>query len=302
MIYPHQQDLLERLDADAPDIVYYVSKPEASDYPIAILCTGSSSKDDIRSVIHFHRYFLQECMDLHVGVLTVELWGVDGSTIHMQEYRNNYTRSQRLKDHIAVIELLKSNPPLGWNGKLIFLGVSEGGPLVTTLTARYNDIALATVNWCGAGDWSWREELWAFMIDMRSKFPCWVKILDHLPPWMPLSLNFPQNKRDYDKCMEQTLLNPCVELEFMGMTHKYHADALQYPLPDYEKIKTPFLVVAGGQDSIIPSCDAFVLKAETVGVPLTYVRIDDMDHCIRLRPEIIQDSFRWLREQVNRQC
>ncbi len=42
------------------DIVYYHSVPNDIDsYPIAILCTGSSSRDTVSSIIHFHRYFLQ---------------------------------------------------------------------------------------------------------------------------------------------------------------------------------------------------------------------------------------------------
>lgn len=68
-------------------------------------------------------------MDLDVGVLTVEQQGVDGKKINAHEFMENYTRSHRLSDHRTVIEHLKKNPPKGWNGKLIFLGVSEGGPL-----------------------------------------------------------------------------------------------------------------------------------------------------------------------------
>ena len=53
-----------------------------------------------------------------------------------------------------VINHLLKDPPKGWSGKFIFVGVSEGGPLVTALTAEYADITLATINWSGAGDWN----------------------------------------------------------------------------------------------------------------------------------------------------
>jgi len=105
-----------RLNAQEPPIIYYFSRPKAEEYPIALLCTGSSSEDSISSVIHFHRYFLQEFMDMGVGVITVEQWGVDGNSIHSQEFMEHYTRSQRLNDHIEVVEAIIAHPPAGWNG------------------------------------------------------------------------------------------------------------------------------------------------------------------------------------------
>ena len=54
---------------------------------------------------------------------------------------------------------------------LFFLGGSEGGPIVTTLTTEYPDITIATINWSGAGDWSWRDELWAFIEGMKNEIP-----------------------------------------------------------------------------------------------------------------------------------
>ena len=280
--------------AGAPDIVYYLSKPKVESYPIAILCTGSTNRNTIGSVIHFHRYLLQEFMDLNVGVVTVEQWGVDGSTVQVEESMHHYTWSQRLQDHIGVIKKLIGNRPAGWNGKLIFLGASEGGPLITALTIRYSDITLATVNWVGAGDWSWREQLWTFIKNMKKNAPWWVKVWDWMPRWMPFSSEIPKNRQEYDACMDVTMVNPCADKEFLGMTYLYHADALQWPLVEYDKIKTPYLVVAGAQDSIIDSCDAFVCKMRQAGADITYMRIEDMDHYVRNRPDIVTQSFTWL--------
>jgi pimeloyl-ACP methyl ester carboxylesterase len=278
---------VSRYEAAAPDIIYYMSMPKAESYPIAILCGGSSNRNTIGSIIHFHRYLLQEFMDLNVGVVTVEQWGVDGATVQIEEFMHHYTRSQRLQDHIVVIEKLIGNRPLGWNGKLIFLGASEGGPLITALTIRYPDITLATVNWVGAGDWNWREELWVFVQNMRKNAAWWLKLWDLVPQWMPFALNIPKDRLEYDLRMDETVLHPCVDKEFLGMTYLYHADALQWPMVEYEKIKTPYLVVAGAQDSIIDSCDAFVCKAQDAGADITYMRIADMDHYIRNRPDIV---------------
>lgn len=290
-----------RRGVDSPDIVYYFSKPSQSTFPIALLVGGSSSENDIISIIHFHRYFLKEFLDLGVAVITVEQQGVDGRHINTDEFMEHYTKSNRLNDHRTVIEYLKNYPPLGWNGQLIFLGVSEGGPIVTTLTTEYSTDLIATINWSGAGDYCWSDQLWVFMEDMQKNTPWYIKLRGKLPSWIPYSLNFdfPTSRKDYDNLMIETVKNPTARLKIAGMTYKYHADALTaYPKPEYDKIKTPFLVVAGVKDSIIHSSDAFVLQAKAAGAPITYMRISDMDHYIRKKEDVITDSFKWLDKQL----
>lgn len=290
--------MVKRPDINAPNIVCYLSVPKKDNFPIAILCGGSSSKNNVNSIIHFHRYLLQEFLDLETAVLTVEQWGVDGNKVDTQEFFKHYTRSQRLCDHKSVIEHLKSNPPIGWNGKFIFLGASEGGPIVTTLTTEYSDITLATINWCGAGDWSWSDELWAFIEGMRKEAPWWLLLWDFIPQWVPFSLGIPKIKQEYDALMGGVLKLPYWDKEFMGMSYKYHADALTYPVVDYHKICTPFLVVAGAKDTIVHSCDAFVEKAKSSGANITYLRVPYMDHYIRNHPDVIAQSFEWLRTNL----
>lgn len=46
------------------------------------------------------------------------------------------------------------------------------------------------------------------------------------------------------------------------------------------------------------SSDAFVEKAKSLGVNVTYLRIEDMDHYVRKRPDIINQSFEWLKNQI----
>jgi len=287
------------------ELIYYLSKPQRQSFPIAILCGGSSSKNDICSIIHFHRYFLKEFLDLGSAVLTIEQQGVDGDVIHVDEFMEHYTRSARLMDHKQVIEYITSNSPKGWNGKFILLGASEGGPLVTSLTISYSEKILATINWSGAGDWSWRDELWFFIKDLERNIPWYfkwyLKMRMILPKWMSSSVDFyvPHSREEYDGVMDEAIQDPVTSKEFMGMTYKYHADALKkYPKHEYDKLKTPFLVVAGTQDSIIQSCDLFVQKAKNSGASITYMRIQDMDHYIRHRPEVIEQSFKWLKEYL----
>jgi acetyl esterase/lipase len=114
-----------------------------------------------------------------------------------------------------------------------------------------------------------------------------------------LDLYLPKSRKDHDQAMDETIKNPSAHLKLAGMTYKYHHDALiVYPKPAYEKIKTPYLVVAGVKDSIIDSSDAFVRKAKEVGAPITYMRISDMDHYVRKKEDVINDSFAWLKKQL----
>ncbi|MGI4851134.1 MAG: alpha/beta hydrolase family protein [Janthinobacterium lividum] len=286
--------LAKRTETKAPNIIFYLTKPKVSTYPIAIICGGSTSFDDVESIIHFHRYFLKEFLDLSIAVVSVEQWGIDGDHIDKKEFLHHYTRTQRLKDHRDVIEHLKEHPPLGWNKKLIFLGVSEGGPLVTSLTGEYSDITLAAINWCGAGNWPWREELWIFLQKLVGENPQKCAHLEEVEECFSCDQKI-ISREFYDHRMNETIQNPTSDLFFGGMTYLYHADAQSYFDPDYQRLKTPFLVVTGIQDTIIGSSDDFVKKAKQAGVPITYYRIADMDHYIRKRPGIIQASFKWLK-------
>ncbi|MBA2728562.1 MAG: hypothetical protein H0U49_10375, partial [Parachlamydiaceae bacterium] len=78
----------------------------------------------------------------------------------------------------------------------------------------------------------------------------------------------------------------------------YHADAFLKPAVNYSKIRSPFLVVKGTADSDIESCDQFVQKAMEAGAPITYFRIEGMDHWFRKRTDIIDQSFCWLQQQL----
>ncbi|MFA3778413.1 hypothetical protein [Yersinia sp. 1652 StPb PI] len=76
------------------------------------------------------------------------------------------------------------------------------------------------------------------------------------------------------------------------------ADALTYPGPDYKNRQGKLLMVTGVKDTLIQSNDDFYKKAKQAGVDVTYWRIEDMDHYIRNRPELIKRSFEWLKQQL----
>lgn len=297
-IPPSSRFTVKREGKDAPEIVYYLTKSQAKPYAIAILCEGSSMKEELSSVIHFHRYFLKEFSQLGVGVMTLEQWGIDGNAINNDEFWQHYTRTQRLKDHQTVINHLMNQPPEGWNGKFVFLGVSEGGPLVTDLTILYPEKTRATINWVGAGDWTWQEELWAFLQALLKED---VECKDHQTKVSKCNICFKDalSRKDYDARVEAIQRDPTTDKDFFGMTYLYLADVFQKPPYDYKKIRPPFLVVSGALDSHAQSSDDFVKKALSAGAPVTYHLIEDMGHRIRLRPDVIEKSFEWLREKLS---
>lgn len=296
-IPPSIRFTIDREESTLP-IVYYFSPPDTIDrtYPILVLCEGSSSKGDVGSVFFIREYFAERVQPLQVGYLTIEKWGVDGNQVDEKEFWDHYSRSQRLKDHLAVIHHLEKHPPQGWNGKLIFIGVSEGGPLVTDLSIIYPD-TLATINWVGAGDWGWADELWQFFESWKQN-SFWIRLYDAVPRWLPFSSDIPSTRQEFDVLVEHIINNPTPNQSMGGMTYLYHADAFLKSLVDYSKIQSPFLVVKGTKDSDIESSDQFVQKAMEAGVPITYFRIEGMDHWLRKRPDVIDQSFCWLKQQL----
>jgi hypothetical protein len=271
----------------SPDIVYYFKLPDPAitTYPILILCEGSSSQDSLISVTWIFDYFHDQLAAMNMGLILVEQWGIDGSTIDDDVFWNHYSRSQRYFDHMCVINQLENNPPVGWNGELIFLGASEGGPLVSQLTTSYAKTR-ATVNWVGAADWSWEDELWSF-------FENYIKKNNIEVVGGPF-----QSREEYNLLVDFIKKNPSTIERFGGMTYFYLADAFLFPGIEYEKIKSPFLVIMGTEDPSIHSCDQFVEKALATGAPIEYVRVEGMDHYIRNRPDLIQYSFEWIKQQL----
>jgi hypothetical protein len=57
------------------------------------------------------------------------------------------------------------------------------------------------------------------------------------------------------------------------------------------------LVLCGTKDSLIPSCDDFAKKSQVASEPITYWRIEGMEHRIsQNKQNIIPKSFEWLRQ------
>lgn len=281
--------------ADGSEIVYYLLPPANTHkaYPIAIICEGSSLKGQLESIIRGNKSWglHPRLHDMGIGVLTVEKRGIDGNHINENEFFKYYTRTNRFNDHKQIIDALMHNPPSGWNGKLIFIGGSEGGPLVISLTLAYPKQTLATVDWVGASSNSWPDELWDFF-----HHGSLVTRLEgvYLMPWSRAGL---------DKKFDEIKRNPTYKKWFAGMTYRYHADVFAEEKRNkaYPSIKTPLLVVTGTADSIINTSDDFVNKARTSGVPITYYRVNGMGHKV-LDPKfgMVSKTLNWIQDQVKK--
>jgi dienelactone hydrolase len=280
---------IKRPHAGDTDITYYLSRPkEKIDFPIVVLIGGSSDHNNAASITQFHRYFLRNFDAVGAAALTVEQWGITEHAIDKKIFMAHYTRTQRLQDHRAVIEHIRRYPPRGWNGKLALLAVSEGGNIAVTLAADPNVPVSATAIWSGAGNWSWRDELWAFM-----RQACSEESAKDEAECQNVS-----TRQQFDSRLDEVFLHPSSQLYYSNMTNMYMSDAMTYPKPAYKNIHGKLLVVSGVRDTLIQSSDDFYKKAKQAGVNITYWRIEDMDHSIRKRPELIERSFEWMKQQL----
>lgn len=273
---------------------YFISKPEsAGSFPIVILVGGSTDKEHLDSIIGFQKYFKSELNTNHLGTLAVDKIGINNQVVNKDLTMQHYTRTQILNDYQQVISYVKNNPPKGWNGKFAILGVSEGGPIAEKLAEQNKDIQAVAI-WSGAIDSSWRDTLW---LDMH-------KIYNEVcvPQNNPISDCLDVALKDrFESRINYIESNPSYESSFFNMTNMYVADGVNFPRPDYSKLANRnVLVVTGVEDTIINSSDEFDKKAKDNKVKIDYWRVDGMDHMIRKRPDLIANTFVWLRDKLSK--
>jgi dienelactone hydrolase len=282
---------ISRGDTIEPNINYYFSKPTNSkNYPIVILIGGSTDKAHLASILNFHKYFTQQLAQNNLGAISVDGWGINSNQVNESEFMQHYTRSQILSDYQQVINYLLKHPPIGWNGKLALLGVSEGGPIATQLNEQ-NQIISATVLWSGAINSSWRDSLWLDMHKIYTSFclPMKQQITD---------CNDIASKAKFETRLAKIMANPSAESYFFNMSNKYIADGVKFPSPNYQQLHGAILVVTGVKDTIINSSDIFCHNAQQQGLDINYWRIESMDHSIRKHPQLIDNSFAWLASKL----
>lgn len=275
-------------------IVYYYEAPQIKEdkYPIILLCDGAPEYP-LRSVLFFNKCFGPYAYDLGLGCLSVESWGIDGKIIDKKEFWDHYTRSQRLEDHLAVVNYLEKNPPEGWNGQWIFCGYDEGGRLATDL-ALVSLNTVAVINLMGAYH-SYSERNWDRCRHIAFYYSNWF--LDLATNWIFRSTYIPRTRFMFNAFLKEMKEDPSPKKQWGGnLTYLYHADALQQPGIDYEKIQFPYLVLTQGWDFRFSQSEAFVKAAREAGVDVTFICDKNTTERVEGKGELnlIEESFFWL--------
>ena len=275
------------------EIIYYISQPDQETYPIVVLCEGSYCAGQIiKSPSGLLKNFLPILKDCNVGLLTVEKWGVNGAEVDEKQFHVHNTITQRIQDHEQVIDHLIAINPNGWNGKLAFLGGSEGGDVATALTLNYAEKVLATIIFAGIGLRSRQDEIWDHM-ESKRRDSSWC---EQWVLWWDGAL---KNRDDFDKKIESMIKNPDPTKWWYGQTYKYWADAFtrerEALSSEFYNLKSPIFISTGTADSFIESSDELVEIMKQHGMKVTYHRLQDVSHDQRVHaPKIFDVAATWL--------
>ncbi len=261
------------------NLVYYVEKPdEEKTYPFLIAIEGSYVNEvGPLTVLRLHEKLSSAILAWGVGLITLERRGADGKQINTDLFHFYNTPSQRLTDHLYLVHHLRKNNPPGWNGKIIILGGSEGGPIAIKLSRHVNpSVCIALV---GCGDQNFKEYIWNVIQQMRPLCYTWVW------PLVCWWCSIPNNRSKYDILCEMMKKNPDHKKWWFGQTFRYWADALdQCEVNDFLSLACPCLVVSGSKDVGCSSTDRIVERAKQLDKDVTYACIEYMDHDV-LNPQ-----------------
>lgn len=149
---------------------------------------------------------------------------------------------------------------------------------------------MATINFAGIGAWSCKDEILASIEHIRINGSFITKIIMW---WSGL----PKTRERYEAIVSKIVKDPDHKKFWFGQTHKYWADAFtrMVDMNALVALKIPMLVIMGSLDPAIESCDEFVEKGIAANMPITYWRLDGIEHLIaKQRPGILKECIDWL--------
>jgi len=279
--------------ASDQEIIYYISQLDQESYPIVVLCEGSySAGEAIKSPSGLLKKFLPILKDCNIGLLIVEKRGVNGAQVNENEFHIHNTITQRIADHKQVIDYLVTSKPHGWNGKLVFIGGSEGGDVATALTLIYAEHVIASIMFAGIGLKSRQDEIWDH-IQVYRKNASWY---EHCFLWW---FEIPENRKDFDQQVDSMIQNPDFAKWWYGQTYKYWADAFtrsrETLSSEFYNLKIPIFISIGTADSFIESSDELIKKMKQHNMQVTYHRLQDVPHGMTDHaPQIFDVAALWL--------
>lgn len=253
------------------DLQAYTFFPLEGSSPAVLLIEGSYVYNKKpKSILKLFKPFEKMIKEAKCGLIFMEKRGVTPEYCNREKFHQFNTPSQRLSDHVKLLDFLKQNPPKGWNGNLIILGGSEGGPIAIKLARKAGPIACIVL--VGCGDQTFKEYIWRTIQNYRND----KSIKSKLISWW---YNFPKNYSDFDKKCQLMKNDPSPKKWWFGQTYLYWADSLdQEEKTAFLELNCPVLVIAGSKDLEEPSTQRLVSQAEEKGKDVTYRCIEGMGH------------------------
>lgn len=279
---------LER--ADGTPMTGYANFPETESYPIVIAVQNSLCE----SILPFLHHFQDFADQMGVALVGIEKQGViSAEEIDERAYHQGNYRERRILDHLLLVDALRNqivHAP-GWNGRIIFLGGSEGS-LVALQTAPLVPETSAVMLFSAGGGLDPRQEV---TTSIESYFKC------KGTPQIAISMMLASIGLQLD----EMIANPSTDKFFYDYSYRWWASHLTArPVLDSALLlDCPILYVHGVEDELIPikSADLFVEAFAHAGkTNLTYVRLDGFTHDLfRHDMDAVQDySARWLQQKL----
>lgn len=238
---------------------------------------GSSFESSLK----WHLDLSEHLADLGLGLITLEKQGISQNDTNLFEYNQNNYLENRHQDYLLCLENLHTIIP-EWQGKLIFLGESEGGTLAANLAKQFQETAAVLLLATGGGIKPKEEIKWA----IRHRLEKHEAPLDQIDEYMTC----------LDDQLDSMMLDPDPNKKFLGNTYKWWAsllvvDELSSALT---QLSLPIYLVHGIEDEQIPIFSADLasdlLKKTNA---LTYIRLEDSDHNLK-HPDIYISACKWL--------
>ena len=251
---------------DNSSLVYYIESPKTKfSYPLVMVIEGSYVQErGPQSVLRLHERFAQSILQIDCGIITLERRGADGDNVDTTRFHLYNTPFQRLADHFRLERHLRATPPENWNGQLVIIGGSEGGPIAIKLAHVINPTACIAI--VGCGDQSFKDYIWSVIQSMAVS-------------GMPIENELPSDRIAYDALCEMMKANPDPNQWWFGQTFLYWAGTLdQTEDREFLGLKCPALVVAGSEDIECSSTDRLIARARQNNQDITYLRIEGMGH------------------------
>lgn len=284
--YAFSSPIKYEIETSDTKLIYYLENPKNVKYPILVAIEGSLNINHIQSVLRLHKKIAKPMLDIGIGVMSLERRGIDGEKIEKNIVHRFNFPSQRLTDHVFCIKNLLKNPTENWNGKIIFLGGSEGGPISIKLSHIFNPEACIAI--VGCSDLSFKDYIWEF-IKLKFKNSKLSK-----------KSGLPSCYEDYNDWCEYMKNNPDPNKFWFGQSFLYWADALdQTEYREFLSLKCPSLIIAGSKDTACFATDRLIKKAYNNNQKITYLKIEKMAHnALDPKYKVMDKIVKFLKEKV----